>query len=191
MTISSNNQRILDLKQLFLRDEIKTETNKDLNAKPVSPDDLKGISNLYNHDNWGKSFSGVSKNGEVTIYGRLLGLDDKSSLNELSELLSFIMTNSNSLNGQIALNDELESLLNSDLSIEEFKPRWLLAITKDLAAKELDTKEIKREPIEVKSDFKTYKENLASLVKTLREQKDSYDAYVLSMLETEFINKRV
>ncbi|MBZ7986259.1 hypothetical protein AVANS14531_07900 [Campylobacter sp. Cr9] len=187
MTISNNNQHILDLKQLFLRDEIKTD--KDLNAKPVS--DLKGISNLYNHDNWGKSFSGVSKNGEVTIYGRLLGLDDKSNLNELSKLLSFIMTNSNSLNGQIALNDELESLLNSDLSIEEFKPRWLLAITKDLAAKELDTKEIKREPIEVKSDFKTYKENLASLVKTLREQKDSYDAYVLSMLETEFLNKRV
>lgn len=189
MLVSNNNQRILDLKQLFLRDEIKTD--KDLNAKPVSPDDLKGISNLYNHDNWGKSFSGVSKNGEVTIYGRLLGLDDKSNLNELSELLSFIMTNSNSLNGQIALNDELESLLNSDLSIEEFKPRWLLAITKDLAAKELDTKEIKREPIEVKSDFKTYKENLASLVKILREQKDSYDAYVLSMLETEFVNKRV
>lgn len=190
MTIINNNQSILDLRQIFLRDEIRTETNKDLNSKPVSPDDLKGISNLYNRDNWGKSFSGVSKNGEVTIYGKLLGLDDKSSLNELSELLSFIMTNSNSINGQIALNDELESLLNSDLSIEEFKPRWILAITKDLAAKELETKEIKREPIEVKSDLNVYKENLANLVKSLREQKDSYDAYVLSMLETEFINKR-
>ena len=74
----------------------------------------------------GISLLGYATNGETTIMGKFLGYDKTMSSAEVADLQNFLYENSlYGLNGAIYLNDETRFLLDSTMSVEDFKTMWL------------------------------------------------------------------
>ena len=70
--------------------------------------------------------SGIAADGRITIWGKATGLDNSISKDEANSLLRFIQESKTGDFMPMISDDISDELLNSaDLSISEFKERWL------------------------------------------------------------------
>ncbi|EAV9710590.1 hypothetical protein FFW38_08280, partial [Campylobacter coli] len=125
--------------------------------------------------------------GQSNISGKLMGFDKNMDKNQIQDLNDFIKNNSFIANGSMEKLMEALDLFSSNLSIEEFKQKWLnltinlepsnktieQIVREDLKAKE---EQKPRTPIQSESQNKeTYKDDskMNELVKKLLEGKFS------------------
>uniref|UniRef100_UPI0032E3974E hypothetical protein n=1 Tax=Campylobacter coli TaxID=195 RepID=UPI0032E3974E len=151
---------------------------KDLNSKDKSFMNFANV--VFNQFGGGYLIEGQSN-----ISGKLMGFDKNMDKNQIQDLNDFIKNNSFIANGSMEKLMEALDLFSSNLSIEEFKQKWLnltinlepsnktieQIVREDLKAKE---EQKPRTPIQSKSQNKeTYKDDskMNELVKKLLENK--------------------
>ncbi|EAK0045128.1 hypothetical protein BWG53_07235 [Campylobacter coli] len=151
---------------------------KDLNSKDKSFMNFANV--VFNQFGGGYLIEGQSN-----ISGKLMGFDKNMDKNQIQDLNDFIKNNSFIANGSMEKLMEALDLFSSNLSIEEFKQKWLnltinlepsnktieQIVREDLKAKE---EQKPRTPIQSESQNKeTYKDNskMNELVKKLLENK--------------------
>ncbi|EAI2535799.1 hypothetical protein ELL81_06450, partial [Campylobacter coli] len=173
-----------DLENNFLSDVNSYQGNKviinlkDLNLKDQSfMNFARVILNQFG--------SGYLIEGQSNIGGKLMGFDKNMDKNQIQDLNDFIKNNSFIANGSMEKLMEALDLFSSNLSIEEFKQKWLnltinlepsnktieQIVREDLKAKE---EQKPRTPIQSESQNKeTYKDDskMNELVKKLLENK--------------------
>ncbi|EAH6493195.1 hypothetical protein EIV07_09885, partial [Campylobacter coli] len=153
---------------------------KDLNSKDKSFMNFANV--VFNQFGGGYLIEGQSN-----ISGKLMGFDKNMDKNQIQDLNDFIKNNSFIANGSMEKLMEALDLFSSNLSIEEFKQKWLnltinlepsnktieQIVREDLKAKE---EQKPRTPIQSESQNKeTYKDDNVrnELVKKLLEGKFS------------------
>ncbi|BEK18396.1 hypothetical protein [Campylobacter coli] len=153
---------------------------KDLNSKDKSFMNFANV--VFNQFGGGYLIEGQSN-----ISGKLMGFDKNMDKNQIQDLNDFIKNNSFIANGSMEKLMEALDLFSSNLSIEEFKQKWLnltinlepsnktieQIVREDLKAKE---EQKPRTPIQSESQNKeTYKDDskMNKLVKKLLEGKFS------------------
>ncbi|MFC4379632.1 hypothetical protein, partial [Campylobacter coli] len=153
---------------------------KDLNSKDKSFMNFANV--VFNQFGGGYLIEGQSN-----ISGKLMGFDKNMDKNQIQDLNDFIKNNSFIANGSMEKLMEALDLFSSNLSIEEFKQKWLnltinlepsnktieQIVREDLKAKE---EQKPRTPIQSESQNKeTYKDDskMNELVKKLLEGKFS------------------
>ncbi|MEL1078952.1 hypothetical protein [Campylobacter coli] len=151
---------------------------KDLNSKDKSFMNFTNV--VFNQFGGGYLIEGQSN-----ISGKLMGFDKNMDKNQIQDLNDFIKNNSFIANGSMEKLMEALDLFSSNLSIEEFKQKWLnltinlepsnktieQIVREDLKAKE---EQKPRTPIQSESQNKeTYKDDskMNELVKKLLENK--------------------
>ncbi|EIX0878502.1 hypothetical protein MJG91_001718, partial [Campylobacter coli] len=151
---------------------------KDLNSKDKSFMNFANV--VFNQFGGGYLIEGQSN-----ISGKLMGFDKNMDKNQIQDLNDFIKNNSFIANGSMEKLMEALDLFSSNLSIEEFKQKWLnltinlepsnktieQIVREDLKAKE---EQKPRTPIQSESQNKeTYKDDskMNELVKKLLEGK--------------------
>ncbi|MCE7241101.1 hypothetical protein LZW61_08890 [Campylobacter coli] len=151
---------------------------KDLNSKDKSFMNFANV--VFNQFGGGYLIEGQSN-----ISGKLMGFDKNIDKNQIQDLNDFIKNNSFIANGSMEKLMEALDLFSSNLSIEEFKQKWLnltinlepsnktieQIVREDLKAKE---EQKPRTPIQSESQNKeTYKDDskMNELVKKLLENK--------------------
>ncbi|HAA2069701.1 TPA_asm: hypothetical protein GD796_08760 [Campylobacter coli] len=151
---------------------------KDLNSKDKSFMNFANV--VFNQFGGGYLIEGQSN-----ISGKLMGFDKNMDKNQIQDLNDFIKNNSFIANGSMEKLMEALDLFSSNLSIEEFKQKWLnltinlepsnktieQIVREDLKAKE---EQKPRTPIQSESQNKeTYKNDskMNELVKKLLENK--------------------
>ncbi|HEC1835753.1 TPA: hypothetical protein R1742_001796 [Campylobacter coli] len=151
---------------------------KDLNSKDKSFMNFANV--VFNQFGGGYLIEGQSN-----ISGKLMGFDKNMDKNQIQDLNDFIKNNSFIANGSMEKLMEALDLFSSNLSIEEFKQKWLnltinlepsnktieQIVREDLKAKE---EQKPRTPIQSESQNKeTYKDDskINELVKKLLENK--------------------
>lgn len=151
---------------------------KDLNSKDKSFMNFANV--VFNQFGGGYLIEGQSN-----ISGKLMGFDKNMDKNQIQDLNDFIKNNSFIANGSMEKPMEALDLFSSNLSIEEFKQKWLnltinlepsnktieQIVREDLKAKE---EQKPRTPIQSESQNKeTYKDDskMNELVKKLLENK--------------------
>ncbi|WP_426717403.1 hypothetical protein, partial [Campylobacter coli] len=151
---------------------------KDLNSKDKSFMNFANV--VFNQFGGGYLIEGQSN-----ISGKLMGFDKNMDKNQIQDLNDFIKNNSFIANGSMEKLMEALDLFSSNLSIEEFKQKWLnltinlepsnktieQIVREDLKAKE---EQKPRTPIQSESQNKeTYKDDskMNKLVKKLLENK--------------------
>ncbi|EIG9987124.1 Cj0814 family flagellar-dependent secreted protein [Campylobacter coli] len=151
---------------------------KDLNSKDKSFINFANV--VFNQFGGGYLIEGQSN-----ISGKLMGFDKNMDKNQIQDLNDFIKNNSFIANGSMEKLMEALDLFSSNLSIEEFKQKWLnltinlepsnktieQIVREDLKAKE---EQKPRTPIQSESQNKeTYKDDskMNELVKKLLENK--------------------
>ncbi|EAJ2616115.1 hypothetical protein AYK34_08900, partial [Campylobacter coli] len=151
---------------------------KDLNSKDKSFMNFANV--VFNQFGGGYLIEGQSNIG-----GKLMGFDKNMDKNQIQDLNDFIKNNSFIANGSMEKLMEALDLFSSNLSIEEFKQKWLnltinlepsnktieQIVREDLKAKE---EQKPRTPIQSESQNKeTYKDDskMNELVKKLLENK--------------------
>ncbi|ELY6825870.1 hypothetical protein SNS58_001712 [Campylobacter coli] len=151
---------------------------KDLNSKDKSFMNFANV--VFNQFGGGYLIEGQSN-----ISGKLMGFDKNMDKNQIQDLNDFIKNNSFIANGSMEKLIEALDLFSSNLSIEEFKQKWLnltinlepsnktieQIVREDLKAKE---EQKPRTPIQSESQNKeTYKDDskMNELVKKLLENK--------------------
>lgn len=151
---------------------------KDLNSKDKSFMNFANV--VFNQFGGGYLIEGQSN-----ISGKLMGFDKNMDKNQIQDLNDFIKNNSFIANGSMEKLMEALDLFSSNLSIEEFKQKWLnLTINlepsnktiEQIAREDLKAKEEQkpRTPIQSESQNKeTYKDDskMNELVKKLLENK--------------------
>ncbi|EAK0050764.1 hypothetical protein BWN14_09045 [Campylobacter coli] len=151
---------------------------KDLNSKDKSFMNFANV--VFNQFGGGYLIEGQSN-----ISGKLMGFDKNMDKNQIQDLNDFIKNNSFIANGSMEKLMEALDLFSSNLSIEEFKQKWLnLTINlepsnktiEQIAREDLKAKEEQkpRTPIQSESQNKeTYKDDNAKneLLKKLLENK--------------------
>ncbi|EGU0683197.1 hypothetical protein JFN66_001870 [Campylobacter coli] len=173
-----------DLENNFLSDVNSYQGNKviinlkDLNLKDQSFMNFANV--VFNQFGGGYLIEGQSNIG-----GKLMGFDKNMDKNQIQDLNDFIKNNSFIANGSMEKLMEALDLFSSNLSIEEFKQKWLnltinlepsnktieQIVREDLKAKE---EQKPRTPIQSESQNKeTYKDDskMNELVKKLLENK--------------------
>lgn len=173
-----------DLENNFLSDVNSYQGNKviinlkDLNLKDQSFMNFANV--VFNQFGGGYLIEGQSNIG-----GKLMGFDKNMDKNQIQDLNDFIKNNSFIANGSMEKLMEALDLFSSNLSIEEFKQKWLnLTINlepsnktiEQIAREDLKAKEEQkpRTPIQSESQNKeTYKDDskMNELVKKLLENK--------------------
>ncbi|EAK3397709.1 hypothetical protein B5L23_08140 [Campylobacter coli] len=173
-----------DLENNFLSDVNSYQGNKviinlkDLNSKDKSFMNFANV--VFNQFGGGYLIEGQSNIG-----GKLMGFDKNMDKNQIQDLNDFIKNNSFIANGSMEKLMEALDLFSSNLSIEEFKQKWLnLTINlepsnktiEQIAREDLKAKEEQkpRTPIQSESQNKeTYKDDNAKneLLKKLLENK--------------------
>ncbi|HEG0283685.1 TPA: hypothetical protein SB299_001912 [Campylobacter coli] len=173
-----------DLENNFLSDVNSYQGNKviinlkDLNLKDQSFMNFANV--VFNQFGGGYLIEGQSNIG-----GKLMGFDKNMDKNQIQDLNDFIKNNSFIANGSMEKLMEALDLFSSNLSIEEFKQKWLnLTINlepsnktiEQIAREDLKAKEEQkpRTPIQSESQNKeTYKDDNAKneLLKKLLENK--------------------
>lgn len=159
-----------DLENNFLSDVNSYQGNKviinlkDLNLKDQSFMNFANV--VFNQFGGGYLIEGQSN-----ISGKLMGFDKNMDKNQIQDLNDFIKNNSFIANGSMEKLMEALDLFSSNLSIEEFKQKWLnltinlepsnktieQIVREDLKAKE---EQKPRTPIQSESQNKeTYKDN--------------------------------
>ncbi|EHY1324579.1 hypothetical protein K1354_001929 [Campylobacter coli] len=151
---------------------------KDLNSKDKSFMNFANV--VFNQFGGGYLIEGQSN-----LSGKLMGFDKNMDKNQIQDLNDFIKNNSFIANGSMEKLMEALDLFSSNLSIEEFKQKWLnltinlepsnktieQIVREDLKAKE---EQKPRTPIQSESQNKeTYKDDskMNELVKKLLENK--------------------
>ncbi|TNH32277.1 hypothetical protein [Campylobacter helveticus] len=151
---------------------------KDLNSKDKSFMNFANV--VFNQFGGGYLIEGQSN-----ISGKLMGFDKNMDKNQIQDLNDFIKNNSFIANGSMEKLMEALNLFSSNLSIEEFKQKWLNLTTnlepsnktiEQIAREDLKAKEEQkpRTPIQSESQNKeTYKDDNAKneLLKKLLENK--------------------
>lgn len=151
---------------------------KDLNLKDQSFMNFANV--VFNQFGGGYLIEGQSNIG-----GKLMGFDKNMDKNQIQDLNDFIKNNSFIANGSMEKLMEALDLFSSNLSIEEFKQKWLNLTTnlepsnktiEQIAREDLKAKEEQkpRTPIQSESQNKeTYKDDNAKneLLKKLLENK--------------------
>ncbi|ELR6096627.1 hypothetical protein QRV12_001840, partial [Campylobacter coli] len=151
---------------------------KDLNSKDKSFMNFANV--VFNQFGGGYLIEGQSN-----ISGKLMGFDKNMDKNQIQDLNDFIKNNSFIANGSMEKLMEALDLFSSNLSIEEFKQKWLnLTINLEPSNKTID--QIVREDLKAKEEQKprtpiqsesknkeTYKDDskMNELVKKLLENK--------------------
>lgn len=151
---------------------------KDLNSKDKSFMNFANV--VFNQFGGGYLIEGQSN-----ISGKLMGFDKNMDKNQIQDLNDFIKNNSFIANGSMEKLMEALNLFSSNLSIEEFKQKWLNLTTnlepsnktiEQIAREDLKAKEEQkpRTPIQSESQNKeTYKDDNAKneLLKKILENK--------------------
>ncbi|MCR2099991.1 hypothetical protein [Campylobacter upsaliensis] len=173
-----------DLENNFLNENNSYKGSKVvINLKDLSSKD-KSFMNFANvvFNQFG---GGYLIEGQSNISGKLMGFDKNMDKNQIQDLNDFIKNNSFIANGSMEKLMEALDLFSSNLSIEEFKQKWLnLTINlepsnktiEQIAREDLKAKEEQkpRTPIQSESQNKeTYKDDNAKneLLKKLLENK--------------------
>ena len=104
--------------------QAKAEQQPDKNK--INDDSNNAVANSALQRIFGSYMSGIAADGRITIWGKATGLDSSISKDEANSLLRFIQE-SNIGDFMPMISDDIsDELLNSaDLSISEFKERWL------------------------------------------------------------------
>ncbi|EGG1768091.1 hypothetical protein IDD34_001195 [Campylobacter coli] len=176
--------KVQDLENNFLNENNSYKGSKvvinlkDLNSKDKSFMNFANV--VFNQFGGGYLIEGQSN-----ISGKLMGFDKNMDKNQIQDLNDFIKNNSFIANGSMEKLMEALDLFSSNLSIEEFKQKWLnltinlepsnktieQIVREDLKAKE---EQKPRTPIQSESQNKeTYKDDskMNELVKKLLENK--------------------
>ncbi|EAJ9835134.1 hypothetical protein FBH98_03570 [Campylobacter coli] len=173
-----------DLENNFLNENNSYKGSKEvINLKDLNSKD-KSFMNFANvvFNQFG---GGYLIEGQSNISGKLMGFDKNMDKNQIQDLNDFIKNNSFIANGSMEKLMEALDLFSSNLSIEEFKQKWLnltinlepsnktieQIVREDLKAKE---EQKPRTPIQSESQNKeTYKDDskMNELVKKLLENK--------------------
>ncbi|ECZ8636123.1 hypothetical protein F9A38_07030 [Campylobacter coli] len=151
---------------------------KDLNSKDKSFMNFANV--VFNQFGGGYLIEGQSN-----ISGKLMGFDKNMDKNQIQDLNDFIKNNSFIANGSMEKLMEALDLFSSNLSIEEFKQKWL-NLTINLEPSNKTIEQIVREDLKAKKEQKprtpiqsesqnkeTYKDDskMNELVKKLLENK--------------------
>ncbi len=117
-----------------MRYEPAGEEEKNIQAKAEQQPDKNKINDNSNNALansalqriFGNYMSGIAADGRITIWGKATGLDSSISKDEANSLLRFIQESKTGDFMPMISDDISDELLNSaDLSISEFKERWL------------------------------------------------------------------
>ncbi|ECC0169492.1 hypothetical protein FZ430_08985 [Campylobacter coli] len=119
---------------------------KDLNSKDKS---LMNFANVVFNQFGG----GYLIEGQSNISGKLMGFDKNMDKNQIQDLNDFIKNNSFIANGSMEKLMEALDLFSSNLSIEEFKQKWL-NLTINLEPSNKTIEQIVREDLKAKEEQK-------------------------------------
>ena len=104
--------------------QAKAEQQPDKNK--INDDSNNAVANSALQRIFGNYMSGIAADGRITIWGKATGLDSSISKDEANSLLRFIQESKTGDFMPMISDDISDELLNSaDLSISEFKERWL------------------------------------------------------------------
>ena len=104
--------------------QAKAEQQPDKNK--INDDSNNAVANSALQRIFGNYMSGIASDGRITIWGKATGLDSSISKDEANSLLRFIQESKTGDFMPMISDDISDELLNSaDLSISEFKERWL------------------------------------------------------------------
>ena len=104
--------------------QAKAEQQPDKNK--INDDNNNALANSALQRIFGNYMSGIAADGRITIWGKATGLDSSISKDEANSLLRFIQESKTGDFMPMISDDISDELLNSaDLSISEFKERWL------------------------------------------------------------------
>ena len=104
--------------------QAKVEQQPDKNK--INDDSNNTVANSALQRIFGNYMSGIAADGRITIWGKATGLDSTISKDEANSLLHFIQESKTGDFMPMISDDISDELLNSaDLSISEFKERWL------------------------------------------------------------------
>lgn len=104
--------------------QAKAEQQPDKNK--INDNSNNALANSALQRIFGNYMSGIAADGRITIWGKATGLDSSISKDEANSLLRFIQESKTGDFMPMISDDISDELLNSaDLSISEFKERWL------------------------------------------------------------------
>ena len=105
---------------------IQAKTEQQPNKNKINDDSNNAVANSALQRIFGNYMSGIAADGRITIWGKATRLDSSISKDEANSLLRFIQESKTGDFMPMISDDISDELLNSaDLSISEFKERWL------------------------------------------------------------------
>ena len=105
---------------------IQTKAEQQPDKNIINDDSNNAVANSPLQRIFGNYMSGIAADGRITIWGKATGLDSSISKDEANSLLRFIQESKTGDFMPMISDDISDELLNSaDLSISEFKERWL------------------------------------------------------------------
>ena len=105
---------------------IQTKAEQQPDKNKINDDSNNAVANSALRRIFGNYMSGIAADGRITIWGKAAGLDSSISKDEANSLLRFIQESKTGDFMPMISDDISDELLNSaDLSISEFKERWL------------------------------------------------------------------
>lgn len=152
---------------------------KDLNSKDKSFMNFANV--VFNQFGGGYLIEGQSN-----ISGKLMGFDKNMDKNQIQDLNDFIKNNSFIANGSMEKLMEALDLFSSNLSIEEFKQKWL-NLTINLEPSNKTIEQIAREDLKAKEEQKP-RTPIQSESKNKETYKDdnTRNEFLRKLLETKF-----
>ncbi|MEB2791548.1 hypothetical protein [Campylobacter upsaliensis] len=121
---------------------------KDLNSKDKSFMNFANV--VFNQFGGGYLIEGQSN-----ISGKLMGFDKNMDKNQIQDLNDFVKNNSFLANGSMEKLVQVLDLFSSNLSIEEFKQKWL-NLTTNLEPSNKTIEQIAREDLKAKEEQKPF-----------------------------------
>lgn len=152
---------------------------KDLNSKDKSFMNFANV--VFNQFGGGYLIEGQSN-----ISGKLMGFDKNMDKNQIQDLNDFIKNNSFIANGSMEKLMEALDLFSSNLSIEEFKQKWL-NLTINLEPSNKTIEQIAREDLKAKEEQKP-----RTPIQSESQNKETYkddntrNEFLRKLLETKF-----
>ena len=105
---------------------IQAQAEQQPDKNKINDDNSNAVANSALRRIFGNYMSGIAADGRITIWGKATGLDSSISKDEANSLLRFIQESKTGDFMPMISDDISDELLNSaDLSISEFKERWL------------------------------------------------------------------
>ena len=105
---------------------IQAQAEQQPDKNKINDDGNNAVANSALQRIFGNYMSGIAADGRITIWGKATGLDSSISKDEANSLLRFIQeSKTGDFMPMISYNISDELLNSADLSISEFKERWL------------------------------------------------------------------